>query len=69
MPRYRLISGRRGRAFVSMEDKIKAIAEIFLKERPKEQVLRPIYRKAGRELPENTSVYLVELLIAIDFYR
>ena len=53
---YRLISGRRGRAFVSLEDKIKAIHEIFVKERSKESVLGPIYKKAGKELPENTSV-------------
>ncbi|MBI4585161.1 MAG: hypothetical protein HY717_14205 [Planctomycetes bacterium] len=58
MPKYRIISGRRGRAFVNLEDKIRAIGEIFVKEKPKDEVLRPIYRKAGRTLPDNTSVVI-----------
>lgn len=58
MARYRLISGSRGRAFVSIEDKVCAIAEIFLKHRPRGDVLRPIYEKAGRPLPDNTSVVI-----------
>ena len=57
MARYRLISGSRGRAF-SIEDMIHAIAEIFLKRRPREGVLRPIYERAGRPLPDNTSVVI-----------
>ncbi len=58
MPKYRIISGRRGRAFVTLEDKIRAIGDIFVKEKSKEEVLRPIYQKAGRVLPDNTSVVI-----------
>ena len=58
MRKFRLISGRRGRAFVPIEEKIRAVSEIFVKERPRDAVLRPIYERAGRPLPENTSVVL-----------
>jgi hypothetical protein len=58
MRKFRLISVRRGRAFVPIEEKIRAVAEIFVKERARDEVLGPIYERAGRPLPENTSVVL-----------
>jgi hypothetical protein len=56
MPKFKIIGGRRGRAFLSLEQKIKALGDILVKQRPRDEILKEVYSKAGRELPENTSV-------------
>ena len=58
MPKYRLIGGGARRTFVSLEDKIKAIADIYVKGRPAKDVLKPLYENADRDLPKNTSIIL-----------
>ena len=54
MPKYRLIGGTR-RSFVSMEEKVKAIADIYVKHTPAKDVLVPLYKRADRDLPKNLS--------------
>lgn len=56
MPKYRLIGGRR--SFVTLEEKVKAIAEIYVKRTPAKDVLRPLYERADRDLPKNLSIVL-----------
>ncbi len=58
MPKFRLIGGGGRRTFVSLEDKVKAIADIYLRQKPTKDVLAPLYEKADRELPKNTSIIL-----------
>ena len=58
MPKYRLIGGGARRSFVSLEDKVKAIAEIYLKSKAAKDVLKPLYAQADKDLPKNTSVIL-----------
>ncbi len=58
MPKYRLIGGGVRRTFVSLEDKVKAISEIYVKGKPPKEVLGPLYTRADRELPKNTSIVL-----------
>jgi hypothetical protein len=58
MPKYRLIGGGGRRSFVSLENKIKAIADIYAKGRPAKEVLGPYYSAAEKEVPKNTSIVL-----------
>jgi hypothetical protein len=58
MAKWRLIGGGARRTFVGMEDKVKAIAEIYVKGRPPKDVLGPLYERAERELPKNTSIVM-----------
>jgi hypothetical protein len=58
MPKYRLIGGGARRSFVSLEDKVKSIAEIYLKSKAAKDVLKPLYERADRDLPKNTSIIL-----------
>ncbi len=58
MPKFRLIGGGARRSFVSAEDKVKAIAEIYAKGKPPKEVLSPLYERADRDLPKNTSIIL-----------
>ena len=58
MPRYRLIGGGGRRSFVSFENKIKAIADIYVKGKAAKDVLRPLYEGADKDLPKNTSIVL-----------
>jgi hypothetical protein len=58
MAHWRLIGGGQRRSFVSLEDKIKAIAEIYVKGKSPKEVLAPLYERAEREVPKNTSIVL-----------
>ncbi len=58
MAKYRLIGGGARRSFVSLEDKVKAIADIYAKGKPPKEVLGPLYERADRDLPKNTSIIL-----------
>lgn len=58
MGEWELIGGGQRRSFVSLEDKVKAIAEIYVRGRPVKDVLEPIYQKAEKEMPENISVII-----------
>jgi len=56
MGKYRLIGGGTRRSFISLEDKVKAIAEIYIRNVPPREAIAPLYEKASRELPKNTSI-------------
>jgi hypothetical protein len=58
MAKYRLIGGGGRRSFVTLENKVRAIAEIYLRGKAPRDVLRPLYESANRDLPRNTSIVL-----------
>lgn len=58
MAKWRLIGGGARRTFVSLEDKVKAIADIYVKSKPVKDVLAPLYERADKELPKNTSIVM-----------
>jgi len=58
MGKWRLVGGGGRRTFVGFEDKVKAIADIYVKGKPPKEVLGPLYSNADRELPKNTSIVL-----------
>jgi hypothetical protein len=43
---------------VTLEEKVKSIAEIYVKRTPAKDVLRPFYERADRDLPKNLSIVL-----------
>ena len=53
-----MIGGGARRSFVSIEDKVKSVAEINLKSKAAKDVLKPLYAQADRDLPKNTSIIL-----------
>jgi hypothetical protein len=65
MARLRLIGGGARRTFVSLEDKIKAISSIYVRSVPTKEVLGPLYVRAGKDLPKNTSIVLANWRKAI----
>lgn len=62
---YRLIRSM-GRSFVSLQDKVSALAEITLNHTPAKEVITPLYEKAGRKLPKTPTMIVSNWRKAID---
>ena len=41
-----------------MEEKVKALADIYVKHTPAKDVLAPLYKRADRDLPKNLSIVM-----------
>jgi hypothetical protein len=58
--KYRLIGGNKSamRSFVSQEEKVRILADVYIKGVPPKEVLASVYANQGKKLPKNTSIVL-----------